>query len=275
MEPSVGEASDLVPQGLPPESGEALVSLARPDADAEELNATGDEEMPLTDHLAELRRRIIICLLCWFLGCCALYSWAPRLLEAIRSLAEGDFVFVFTSPTEAFMAFIKLAMLGSFFVCLPIFIYHIVAFVCPGLTPRERKWMLRLVPFSLVLFAAGELFAWFVALPIMWRFFLGFQSEGVRALWSIGDVVGFVVGALLLCGIVFQTPLVLVFLAALELVSAATLSRARRAVYFGAFVASAIITPTPDAFTATVVALPLIVFFEISLLLIKMLRIGK
>ena len=173
------------------------------------------------------------------------------------------------------MAFIKLSMLVSLFACLPIILYHVVAFVCPGLTGRERRWLLRLVPFSFAFFVGGCAFAWFVALPIMWRFFLGFQSEHVRALWSIGDVVGFVVGLLLICGCLFQTPLVLIFLTALGIVKPEHLANSRRAVYFGSVVLSAIITPTPDGFTALIVAFPLIVFYELSLMLIKAYRIGR
>lgn len=243
---------------------------------AEEANLdSSDREMPLTDHLAELRRRIFICLLCWAIGCAVCYGLAPRLLEAVRLSAGQEFYFVFTSPTEAFTAFIKLSMTASLMGCLPVFIYHAAAFVCPGLTAQERRWLLRLIPFAFALFIAGALFAWFVALPVMWKFFLGFQSESVRALWSIGEVVGFAVGAILLCGLLFQTPLLLIFLAALGLVNADALSKARRMVYFGACLAAAVITPTPDAFTAIVVAVPLAVFYELSLLLIKMLRIGR
>ena len=231
--------------------------------------------MPLTDHLAELRRRIIICLVCWLIGCCVCYYFVPYLLQVVRASAGENFYFVFTSPTEAFTAFIKLAMTASLIVCLPVFIYHAAAFICPGLTVNERRWLLRLVPFSFLLFMAGALFAWFVALPVLWKFFLGFQSESVRALWSIGEVVGFAAGALLLCGLLFQTPLLMIFMAALGIVNAEVLAKARRAVYFGACVAAAVITPTPDAFTAAVVAVPLIVFYEISLLIIKALGLGK
>ena len=234
-----------------------------------------DREMPLTDHLAELRRRIFICLFCWLAGCCLCYGLAPRLLEALRASAGENFYFVFTSPTEAFTAFIKLAMTASLIGCLPVFAYHAAAFVCPGLTARERRWLLRLVPFAFLLFCAGALFAWFAALPAMWKFFLGFQSESVRALWSIGEVVGFAVGTILLCGLLFQTPLLMIFLAALGLVNPASLSGARRVVYFGACAAAAVITPTPDAFTALVVTVPLIFFYELSLLIIRALRLGK
>ncbi len=244
------------------------------DDENEEADLVDSREAPLTDHLSELRRRIITCLICWVAGTALCYCYSDSLLQKIRSLASDNFYFVFTSPTEAFMAFIKLSMLVSFFLCLPLVIYHALAFICPGLTKRERKWLLRLVPFTIVLMVSGCLFGWYIALPIMWKFFLGFQSEGVRALWSIGEVVSFVVGLLLMCGLVFQTPLVLIFLAALGLVKPQKLAEQRRMVYFGAFFVSAVLTPTPDAFTAGVIAIPLIVFFELSLSLMKLLRLG-
>ncbi len=249
-------------------------SLTDFDEDDGESELVDSHEAPLADHLSELRRRIITCLICWVAGTGMCYCYSDSLLQKIRSLASDNFYFVFTSPTEAFMAFIKLSMLVSFFLCLPLAIYHTLAFICPGLTKRERKWLLRLVPFAILLMISGCLFGWYIALPIMWKFFLGFQSEGVRALWSIGEVVSFVVGLLLMCGLVFQTPLVLIFLAAVGLVKPRKLAQQRRMVYFGAFLVSAILTPTPDAFTAGVLAVPLIIFFELSLSLMKLLRLG-
>ena len=270
------ERAELLAAALSADTGPEAPFEAAPDAE----NAAADAEdaapsglMTLTEHLAELRYRLLVCLGFWAAGCCVSYGWAPRMLEAIRALASKEFYFVFTSPTEAFMAFVKMSMTVSFIACLPIFIYHIAAFVCPGLTGRERRWLLRLVPFSFLLFAAGALFAWFIALPVMWKFFLSFQSEDVRALWSIGDAVGFAVGALLLCGIIFQTPLILIFLAALGIVKTKQMAAARRVIYFAALFLAAVVTPTPDAFTACVTALPLIVFFELSILIIKVLRL--
>lgn len=229
-----------------------------------------DRPMALEDHLDELRHRLIVCVSTWALATAVAYYFSGPMLEIIRGLAGENFEFIYTSPTEAFFAFMKLAMVAGLFVVLPVLIYQTVMFIAPGLTRRERRWMMRLVPFSMVLFAVGAAFAWYVALPVMWKFFLSFETPGVKAMWRIGDVVGFVVGLLVLCGLVFELPLVLLFAGLAGVVRSDTLRRQRKMAYFGAFLVSAIATPTPDAFTAGIVAVPIIVLFEISLLLMKM-----
>lgn len=229
-----------------------------------------DRPMALEDHLDELRRRLIVCVTTWALATGVAYYFSGPMLEVIRGLAGQNFEFIYTSPTEAFFAFMKLSMVAGLFVVLPVLIYQTVMFIAPGLTRRERRWLMRLVPFSMVLFAIGAAFAWYVALPVMWKFFLSFETPGVKAMWRIGDVVGFVVGLLVLCGLVFELPLVLLFAGLAGLVRSETLRRQRKMAYFGAFLVSAVATPTPDAFTAGIVAVPIIVLFEISMLLMRM-----
>lgn len=243
-----------------------LAGLPDPD---QELDR--DRPMPLEGHLEELRRRLILCAVTWAAATSAVYGlYSSRLLEALRGLAGHDFRFIYTEPTEAFFAFLNMSMVVGLFVTLPILVYHAVMFVSPGLTRRERRWLFRLVPFAMLLFGAGGAFAWYVALPVMWRFFLGFQSSGVEAMWTIGKVVGFAVGLILLCGLVFQLPLVLLFASLLGLVRSEALRRQRRMAIFLAFLLAAVATPTPDPLSATVVALPLILLFEVSLVLMRL-----
>ncbi len=227
--------------------------------------------MPLEQHLAELRRRLIICVLTWAAATGVVYClYSGRLLEALRALAGHDFRFIYTEPTEAFFAFVNMSMVVGLFVTLPILVYQAVMFVSPGLTRRERRWLMRLVPFAMLLFAAGGAFAWYVVLPVMWRFFLGFQAPGIEAMWTIGKVVGFTVGLVVLCGVIFELPLVLLFASLLGLVRSEALRRQRRMAIFLAFLLAAVATPTPDPLTATVVALPLILLFELSLILMRL-----
>lgn len=229
-----------------------------------------EKEMPALEHLAELRGRIVSSLVCWILATCLAYGEVPHVLALIRGLSGDGFRFVYTSPSEAFMAFVQLAMVCGAIVCLPIFLYHTVVFINPGLTRRERRWLVALLPVALGLFALGVSFAWYVVIPVTWRFFLSFQSDSLQALWSIGDVIGFVAGTLLLCGVIFQLPLLMVLLALLGLVQSAKMAGMRRVLYFASFVIAAVVTPTPDAFTAALVALPLILLFELSLLFIRL-----
>ena len=230
-----------------------------------------DRPMPVEEHLAELRWRLGLSVGLWALASGLAYAFYSRhFLEAIRALAGEDFRFIYTQPTEAFFAFLNMSMVVGLFVTLPFLLCQAILFISPGLTRDERRWVLRLVPFSMLLFAGGGAFAWYVALPVMWRFFLGFQGEGVVAMWTIGHVVGFVVTMVVLCGLVFQMPLVLLFAALVGLVHSSTLRQHRRMAIFGAFVVAAVATPTPDAVTAAVVAVPLLVLFELSLLLMRL-----
>jgi len=231
--------------------------------------ADQDVELSLSEHLEELRRRVFYCAITWLAVSCVAYCYVDRFLAKVRAMAGQGFTFVYTSPTEAFMAFIKLAMVAGLFISLPVIIYNIGVFVNPALTRKERSLVLALAPLCLLLFASGAAFAWFVALPIMWRFFLSFQTEGITALWTIGEVVGFASGLILVCGCVFELPIVIIGAAKIGLISYEKLAGARRVAYFTILVLTAIITPTPDAFTCAVVAGPIIALFELSLLFLR------
>ena len=231
-----------------------------------------DTPLSLTEHLEELRRRILVCLACWVVASCVAYSQVGYVLAKIRDLAGAGFSFVYTSPTEAFMAFIKLAMVVGFVTVLPVILYEFFAFINPGLKRKERRLLFSLVPAGLGLFALGLVFAWFVALPIMWKFFLSFQGAGIVALWTIGEVVGFAAGLLLICGVIFELPLFVIGAVYMEFISYERLAKARRMVYFVIIVLTAVITPTPDAFTCLVVSIPIALLFEVSLLVTRLVR---
>ena len=231
-----------------------------------------DVELSLTEHLQELRSRIFWCVATWLIASCLAYCYVDRFLARVRALAGQGFTFVYTSPTEAFMAFIKVAMLAGLVISLPVIIYHIGAFVNPALKRRERSLLFTLAPLCLLLFAAGAAFAWFVALPIMWRFFLSFQTDGITALWTIGEVVGFASGLILVCGCIFELPIVVIGVAKFGLISYEKLAESRRVAYFSILVLTAVITPTPDAFTCAIVAGPIIALFELSLLFLRFVK---
>ena len=231
-----------------------------------------DVSLTLTEHLEELRRRIFYCVATWFVVSCLAYCYVDKFLAKIRALAGEGFTFVYTSPTEAFMAFIKLAMAAGLVISLPVVLYNMGAFVNPALKRKERRLLMVLAPLCLLLFALGATFAWFVALPIMWRFFLSFQADGITALWTIGEVVGFAAGLILVCGCVFELPIVVIGAAKAGLISYEKLAGTRRVSYFIILVLAAIITPTPDAFTCAVVSGPIIALFELSLLFLRFVK---
>ncbi|MBQ7502784.1 twin-arginine translocase subunit TatC [bacterium] len=228
-----------------------------------------DKSLSMSDHLEELRRRILVCLGSWIAVSCLAYSRVDFMLAKIRALAGDNFTFVYTSPTEAFTAYIKLALTAGLVAVLPIIFYETAAFVNPGLKRGERRLMLRLIPCGLAFFCLGALFAWFVALPIMWKFFLSFQGAGITALWTIGEVVGFVAGMLLICGLIFELPLLIILAARMGLVTYEKMAAGRRMTYFLILLLTAVVTPTPDAFTCLVVSVPIAALFELSLLAVR------
>lgn len=241
-----------------------------PAPEVEEDNTPFDKPMSLVDHLSELRNRIFWSLFWWVAATVGCYFLTPTLLALVKPLLGPQAKLIFTGPTEAFFAYLKLAMVAGLFLTAPIILYHVARFVLPGLTRQERRWLLFMLPLSILLFVVGAAFAYYVVLPVTMGFFMSYATPELEAQIKIDEFMGFVTGMLLICGLMFQLPLVLLLLANLGLVSSRGLARHRRLALFVAFVVSAVATPTPDAMTCTVVALPLYLLFEFSLILMKM-----
>lgn len=231
-----------------------------------------EKEMSLTEHLEEMRSRILISLAAWVAGSVAVYNFAPKLLAFTRPLL-GKAKLIFTSPMEGFMTYLKVALIGGLFVAGPVLVYQILMFVLPGLKPSEKKWMLALLPFSVLLFFAGAAFSYFAVLPVTLQFFLSFATEDLEATIKLDDYLSFLVNMIGLCGLTFQLPLVMLFGAMLGIVKSKFLRSQRRIAYFLGFLLAAVATPTPDMVTMTIVALPILVLFEISIILLRI--IGK
>lgn len=234
------------------------------------MDSEEEKSLTLTEHLEELRSRLLWSIVWWLIASCACYYFVPPLLDFTRDTFLNENVqLIFTRPTEAFIAYLKVAMVAGLFLSSPITLYHVVMFVAPGLRPSEKKWIFRLIPVAIFLFACGVTFAFFVVLPVTLHFFLSFQTESLNPMFQVGDFLGFITGILALCGASFQLPLVLFFASLAGIVNSKQLREGRRfAIFFSALVA-AVATPTPDAFTMSVVALPLWILFEISVILIR------
>ncbi len=225
--------------------------------------------MSLVGHLEELRWRILWSLFYWVVGAFAAYQAVPHLLRLAHPWLCGHKL-IFTHPTEGFFAQLNAALVGGACLAAPIFLYHILMFVLPGLEKAERKWVLRLLPLTILQFLLGCGFALYVVLPVTFKFFMSYSSPELEAQIRIGEFLGFIVTITAICGLIFELPVVLLFLAGLGLVTSAFLARHRRMAYFLSFVVAAVATPTPDALTASVVAFPIIINYEVSLWLIRM-----
>jgi len=225
--------------------------------DKEEL--PDDVEMSIWEHLEELRERVLVSVIgvgVLITGC---FCYSKQLVEVLESpVADKGVKFLQLSPGEFFFTSFKVAGYSGLLLGAPLILYEIIAFVLPGLTVSERKFLGPIVLGSSVLFYVGLLFSYSVLTPAALTFFVSYADGAVESLWSIDKYFEFVLVLMLSTGLSFQVPVIQLLLGQTGLVSSATMLGAWRYVVVGSVVAAAVLTPSTDPFTQTLLAAPLI-----------------
>ena len=230
------------------------------------------EKMPFTSHLEELRTRLIrifTAVAVSFVGC---YFFKERLF-GILTLPLKDILpdkgsMIFTSLPEAFFTYLKVSFFAAIFVSSPYILYQVWKFISPGLYEKEKRYMIPFVIFSTAFFVGGAIFAYFVVFPFGFRFFLAFGTEFIRPMLSLREFLSFSMKVLLAFGIVFELPIFMFFLAKIGLVDSRKLVKNRKYAILLAFVGAAILTP-PDVVTQVLMAIPIVILFEISVWIVR------
>jgi len=230
--------------------------------------ATDEARMSVIEHLEELRQRLIKATTALAITTIFSVLFAKRILQALIVPLGGNLPQA-VRPTETFVIFMKVALMSGLALAMPVIVYQFIRFIVPGLTKQERRYLYIIVPGATILFIAGILFAYFLMIPFAVRYLYGFLGDVVRQDWTIDYYISFVVTFLVAIGLIFQTPLVVFILAKLGVISQKTLARNRKYAIVAAFVIAAIITPTPDPFNQTLVAAPLIILYEVGVLLAR------
>ncbi|MBI4252149.1 MAG: twin-arginine translocase subunit TatC [Candidatus Tectomicrobia bacterium] len=225
-----------------------------------------DQTMPLTEHLSELRSRIIVILSAIGILFLITYYFSPHLL-ALAQRPIGNRKLIFLSPTEAFFAHLKVSFYVAFFLSLPVTFYQVWRFCSPGLLDTERRYVAPFVTASTICFTLGALFCYYIVLPLGLDFLLSFGSATLEPQISISYYISFVFQLMLAFGLVFEVPILVVLLVQIGVLSTKTLTSNRGYVVIGAFVMGAVLTPTPDMFNQILLAGPLLVLFEISVVI--------
>jgi len=230
---------------------------------------TEDEKLPFTGHLEELRRRLIICFVSIGVAFAGCYLFKERLFEVlmnplVKVMKPGQNL-VFTGLPEAFFTYLKVSLLAGILIASPVIIYQFWLFVAPGLYEREKRLLIPIVLLSTIFFVGGALFGYFIVFPYGFKFFLGFATEIIRPLPSMKEYMSFSSKLLIAFGLVFELPLVITFLAKLGIVSVDFLKKNRKYALLCFFIGAAILTP-PDVVTQVMMALPLMVLYEISII---------
>lgn len=223
-------------------------------------------EMSVIDHLQELRQRLIVAIL--FVGAASTVSFffVDDLIKWI-TLPAGKLYYL--NPAEAFFAYMKLSVFTGFLLSAPVVLYQVWAFVVPALTRSEKSLAVILVPASVFLFYLGLAFSYFLVLPVAVKFFMGFATESLQPLFSLGQYLSFVMSMLLPFGMIFELPLFIFVLAKLGVISSAFLAEKRKLALLLAFIIGGVVTPTPDLFGQVMIAIPLLLLYEGSIWLVK------
>ncbi len=228
-----------------------------------------EDKIPFTAHLEELRKRLIVCFVAVGIGFVAAYGFKEKLFQVltaplIRVMKSGD-TLIFTNLPEAFFAYLKVSFLAGLMLAAPVILYQFWMFVAPGLYKRERRVLLPIVFLSTLFFLGGALFGYFFVFPWGFKFFLAFATEHIRPLPSMREYLSFSAMMLLAFGIVFEMPLVLMAMARLGIVSVDFLKKNRKYAILLFFIVGAILTP-PDVVTQIMMAVPLMVLYEFSII---------
>ena len=228
---------------------------------------SADEGMSFIEHLEELRSRIIKSLIALFVGFVVSYFFTSYLIQILTLpfQAGGNSQLSLLAPTEGFMVQLKTAFLAGLVVSCPVIFFQFWKFVAPGLYEKEKRYVLPIVFWSVLLFLCGAFFAYQV-LPFAMKFFQSFATEDVSNFWSLGKYITFVTYLILAFGLVFELPLIIYFSAKMGLVTPDFLRKKRRHAIITLLILSALITP-PDVFTQAVLAVPLVILYEMSIFL--------
>ena len=230
-----------------------------------------EEKSPFTEHLTELRDRLVRAFIAVGIGFVAAYAFKEKLFEIltaplVKAMGEsGNAQMIFTGLPEAFFTYLKVSFLAGIVLATPVLFYEFWMFVSPGLYRNEKKYLLPVVILSVFFFLVGSSFGYFIVFPYGFQFFLGFANETIQAMPSMKEYLAFASKMLLAFGFVFELPLVLTFMARMGLVTTEFLAKNRKYALLLFFVGAALITP-PDVITQIMMALPLMLLYEISII---------
>ncbi len=231
-----------------------------------------DEKLPLTSHLEELRKCLIVCSVAVGIGFVVSYAFSDKIFyflsRPLNNLLPAESSFIFTNVTEGFFTYLKLALFSGIFFASPVILHQIWSFVAPGLYNNEKKYAVPFVICSTLFFMCGTMFGYFVVFPIAFKFFIGYNSPSIKMLPSLKEYLSFSCKFLLAFGIVFEMPVFILFLSKLGIITEKQLRSNRKIMIIAVFVVAAVLTP-PDVVSQILMAIPLIILYEISIIVAK------
>jgi sec-independent protein translocase protein TatC len=232
-----------------------------------------NKTLSVLGHLKELRQRLIKVIIVLFIMSMLSFIFADEIFHILTAQTEGiEGHLIFVEMTEMIGTYMKVCLASGIILTMPYIVYHAIMFVSPALTPKEKKAVYLIIPWVTLMFAGGVAFGYFVLIPPATKFLITFGSDIATPQIKIGNYISIVTRLLLAIGLVFELPVITTFLARLGIVTSQWLASKRRIAIIFAFILAAIITPTFDPLNQTLVAAPLIVLYEMSIWLARLVQ---
>jgi len=245
---------------------------------------SNETKITVFEHLDELRKRLIYSAITLMVGFAVCFTYSEQLLALLRlpldhqirlSFTTPIFEFIksatpvtliFISPAEAFWAHLKIAIVAAIIFSCPVIITEVWLFIKPALYKDERRTVAPFIIFSILLFIVGLAFCTLIVLPFALDFLLNYKTAGITAMLTLERYIDFMLKFILAFGAIFQTPIIILVLIKLNIITTETLKKNRKYAVLVAFIVAAVLTPTPDIFNQCLMALPLMLLYEISII---------
>ena len=232
---------------------------------------SNDRKLAIVGHLAELRQRLIKVVIAILITTTISFVFAKQIFNILILPAEGINL-IYIEMTEMIGTYMGVCLISGIILAMPYLVYQLIMFVSPALTRKEKKYVYLILPWIALMFAGGVVFGYYILIPPAIKFLITFGSDIATPQIKIGNYISIVSRLLLAIGLVFQMPVITTFLARLGIITSKWLSSKRKFAIIFAFILAAIITPTFDPLNQTLVAAPIIVLYEMSIGLAKLVQ---
>ncbi len=239
------------------------------------------DKLPITEHLGELRNRLMVSLvvvvissgLCFYFSEYIFSILVLPLSSTLKFSISYPFIsfltlentvneLVFLAPAEALWMHLKISLISGMIISSPVLLYEFWNFVAPGLLKKEKKYVMPFIIITMFLFLFGAIFCFLIVLPFAMNFLLNYKTGVLKPMLSVGKYIDFCLKFIIAFGAIFELPVILVFLTKMGVVTTQSLAKNRKYAIVLAFVAAAFLTPTPDAFNQSLMAVPIILLYE-------------
>ncbi len=233
-----------------------------------------DKKLTILGHLGELRSLLIKCVIAVAITSLISFIFAKQIFD-ILILPAGEIDLIYIEMTEMIGTYMRVSLASGIILAMPYLIYQLLMFISPALTRKEKKYIYLILPWVTLMFVAGVAFSYFILIPPATKFLITFGSDIATPQIKIGNYISIVTRLLVAIGLVFELPVLTTFLARIGVITPKWLASKRKLAIILAFILAAIITPTFDPINQSLVAIPLVILYEMSIWLAKLVHRGK